>query len=86
MKVFIFKGFIDLGINHDEFASLNNVLKEYNQMKESKMKSKILKMVWRILHKNNGYCVSFKRSTANKNQCYKKQAKQIKACRNSSLI
>ena len=32
--LFIFKASIDWVINHDEFVWRNNVLKEYNQMKE----------------------------------------------------
>ena len=30
----ISKAFIDSDISHDEFVSVNNVLKEYNQMKK----------------------------------------------------
>ena len=34
MKVLIFKVLIESYINHDEFVSVNNVLREYNEMKE----------------------------------------------------
>ena len=37
-------------ISHDEFVSVNKVLREYNKIK----KYKILKILWNILHKNNG--------------------------------
>ena len=34
MEVLISKTLIDSVISHDEFAFINNVLKEYNKMKE----------------------------------------------------
>ena len=34
IEVLIAKALIDLNINHDEFALINNVLKKYNKMKE----------------------------------------------------
>ena len=34
IKVLISKGLIDSVISHDEYALINNVLKEYNEMKE----------------------------------------------------
>ena len=34
MEVLISKTLIDSVISHDEFALINNVLKEYNKMKE----------------------------------------------------
>ena len=34
MEVFISKALIDSYINHDEFVSVNNALREYNEMKE----------------------------------------------------
>ena len=33
-EVLISKALIDSFINHDEFISVNNVLREYNEMKE----------------------------------------------------
>ena len=45
------KAVIDSYINHDEFVLVNNVLREYNDMK--KKKRKILKILWNILCKNN---------------------------------
>ena len=33
-EILIYKGLIDSVISHDEFVLINNVLKEYNQMKE----------------------------------------------------
>ena len=40
MEVLISKFLIDFYIIHDEFASVNNVLKEYNEMKKRNQKSK----------------------------------------------
>ena len=34
IEVLVSKALIDLYINHDEFVSINNVLREYNEMKE----------------------------------------------------
>ena len=34
IEVLIYKALIDSFINHDEFISVNNVLREYNEMKE----------------------------------------------------
>ena len=34
MEVLIFKAVIDSNINHDEFVLINNVLNEYDNMKE----------------------------------------------------
>ena len=35
IKVLIYEALFDLYINHDEFVSVNNVLREYNEMKEA---------------------------------------------------
>ena len=34
IEVLIFKAFIDSCISHDEFVSVNKVLREYNELKE----------------------------------------------------
>ena len=34
IEVLISKGFIDSSISHDEFVLINNVLEEYDEMKE----------------------------------------------------
>ena len=34
MKILISKALIDSYISHDEFASVHNLLREYNEMKE----------------------------------------------------
>ena len=34
IEILISKALIDLNISHDEFVLINNVLKEYNKMKE----------------------------------------------------
>ena len=51
IKVLISKALIDSYISHDEFASVNNVLREYNEMKKEK---KIVKLLCNILYKSNG--------------------------------
>ena len=59
----ISKALIDLYINHDEFISVNNVVREYNEMKE-KMKNPennveyiykniIYKIIYNIISKYN---------------------------------
>ena len=47
IKVIISKALIDSYIIHKEFVSVNNVLREYNEMK----KKKILKSICIILYK-----------------------------------
>ena len=48
IEVLICKHLIDSYISRDEFVSVNNVLREYNEMKEE---ITILKMLWNILYK-----------------------------------
>ena len=48
IEVLICKALIDSYISRDEFVSVNNVLREYNEMKEE---IAILKMLWNILYK-----------------------------------
>ena len=43
-EVLISKALIDSYINHNEFVSLNNVLRKHNEMKEEKKKAKIFRM------------------------------------------
>ena len=45
IEVLISKPLIDSYINHDELISINNVLRDYNEIKEE--------MLWNILYKNN---------------------------------
>ena len=45
IKILISKALIDSYLNHDEFISVNNVLKEYNETKE------ILKLLWKTIDK-----------------------------------
>ena len=51
IEVLISKTLMDSCISHGEFVLANNVLREYNEMKEGK---KILKLLWNTLYKNNG--------------------------------
>ena len=50
IKVLVSKSLIDPCISHDEFVSVNNVLREYKEMEEEE---KSLKLLWNILYKNN---------------------------------
>ena len=51
IEVLISKALIDSYINHDKIVSVNNVLREYNEMKDEII---YLKMLFNILNKNNG--------------------------------
>ena len=51
IEVLISKALIDSYINHDKIVSVNNVLREYNEMKDE---IRYLKMLFNILNKNNG--------------------------------
>ena len=37
IEVLIYKALIDSGVSHDEFLSVNNMIKEYDDMKKSKI-------------------------------------------------
>ena len=50
IKALISKVSIDLYISHDKFVSVNNILREYNELKKE---IKILKLLWNMLCKNN---------------------------------
>ena len=51
-KVLINTALIDSNTNHDKFVSLNNILREYNELKET---IKNLKLLWNILCKHGWY-------------------------------
>ena len=70
MQVLISKALVDSYISNDEFVSINNVLREYNEMKKIKNKKKILKLLWNAPIET--YCVSCKKYTANRNLSLKK--------------
>ena len=50
IRVLISKALINSCVYHDKFGLVNNVLREYNEMKEKKIR----KMLWSILYKNSG--------------------------------
>ena len=54
IEVLISKYLIDSYISRDEIVSINNVSREYNDMKKEIKKKKILKLLWNILYENNG--------------------------------
>ena len=59
IEVLISKALIDSYISHDKFVSVNNVLREYNEMKEE-------------IKNPETYCVSRKKYTTNKNSIVRK--------------
>ena len=52
MKVLILKALIDSYINHEGLVSLNNVLRDYNGIREE-IENKKSEILWNILYKNN---------------------------------
>ena len=66
--ILIFKSLIGFYISHEEFDSVNNVLREYNEMKGKK----ILKLLWNILKTIETCCISCKKYTVNKNSSIRK--------------
>ena len=67
----IFKSLVDSYISHDEFVSINNVLREYNSRKEEIKKS------WNFcgihyIKTMETYCGSFKTNTENENLSVRK--------------
>ena len=53
IEVLIFKALIDSYISHDEFVSINNVLKEYNEMKTEIKNPEIVSVVKKITRNKN---------------------------------
>ena len=73
IEVLILKALIDWYISYEEFVSINNVLREYYEMKEQNKKS------WNfcgMYYIKTMYCVCCKKYTANKNSVVRK-TKQI---------
>ena len=63
-KVSISKALINSYITHDKFVSVNNVLREYNEMKEE-IKNTKNAVKYTIKKTMKTYCVSCKKNTAN---------------------
>ena len=59
------KALSDAYINHDEFVSVDNVSREYNEMKEE-IKNPENAVEYTIKKTMKIYCLTFKKSTANK--------------------
>ena len=53
IEVLIFKALIDSYISHDESVSINNVLKEYNEMKTEIKNPEIVSVVKKITRNKN---------------------------------
>ena len=51
IEVLISKALIDSYISHDEFVSVNNVLRKYYEVRKE---IKILKLLWNTLYKKHG--------------------------------
>ena len=71
IEVRISKALIDLHISHDEFVSINNVLREYFWNEKRNKKSWNLCGIYYIKTMET-YCVSYKKNTANKNSSVRK--------------
>ena len=63
IKFLISKALIDSYISHDEFISVNNVLRENNEMKEEKNngETSVEYTIWKTMET---YCFSYKKYTA----------------------
>ena len=75
--VLIFETLIDSCISNDEFVSVNNVLSDYNEMKEEIKKS------WKCCEINyiktmETYCVSCKKNIAKENSSVRKTKQNTK--------
>ena len=69
IEVLISKALINLCLNHDKFVSVNNVLREYNEMREDIKNPP--SGVYSIKTMET-YCVSCKNITPNENSCVRK--------------
>ena len=74
IEVLIFKELIDSYITHDKFLSVNNVLREYYEIK---IEIKNLELLWNALYKNkeNLMCQLQKIDCSWKFKCQKNQTK-----------
>ena len=64
IEILISKALIDSYISHDEFVSVNNVLREYNGVKKAKKNHEIFCGIYYVKTMET-YCVSCKKFTAN---------------------
>ena len=71
IEVLISKILINSYITHDEFASVNNVLREYSEM-ENEIKNPETSVECIIIKTLETYCVSCKKYTENENSNIRK--------------
>ena len=71
IEVLICKALINSCISHDEFVSVNNVLLEYNEIKEE-IKNSETSVEYAIQKKTKTYCVSCKKYTTDENSSFRK--------------
>ena len=71
IEVLISKSLVHSYISHDEFVSINNVLREYNSRKEEMKKSWNV-CVLHYIKTMETYCGSFERNTENENLSVRK--------------
>ena len=71
IEVLISKALIDSFISHDEFASVNNVLREYYEMKQKNEKFTNFYGI-HYIKTTKTYCFSCKKYTANENSNFRK--------------
>ena len=67
-EVLIFKALIDSYISHDEFLLVNNVLREYSEMKQEMKKVCVIYYIQKI----KMYCLSCKKNTEKENSSVRK--------------
>ena len=70
IEVLISKASIDLNISHDEFVSINNMLKEYDEMKEEikNLKTQTVHQRFQSICKTMlSYCLKCRKNTESKN-------------------
>ena len=71
IEVLFSKALIDSYISHDEFISINNVLRKYYEMKKE-IKNAENSVEYTIQEQKETYCISCKKHTANQNSSIKK--------------
>ena len=74
IEVLIFKALIDFYINHYEFVSINNVLREYNEKKEEIQNPNKFCRIY-FINTMKTYFVSCKKNSANENSSIRKTNK-----------
>ena len=78
IEVLISRVFIDSNISHDEFVSMNNLLREYDDVKEEikNLKASTINIRFQSIHKTIiSYCLKCRKNTESKNPRFAKTNK-----------